>query len=68
MLSMPCHTGGRALRRDTGVGPAQPHPAPFAYCNPCIGLPPVVIGAPVRFFGIQLLAGALSVLVLLLCT
>ena len=46
-------------------------PAPeqeWIYCNPCLGIPPMVIVSPKRFFGIQLLIGIafLSVYALLI--
>ena len=37
-----------------------------AYCNLCLGLPPILIGSPRRYFGIQMLLGLACVLILLL--
>lgn len=50
--------------RATLTAPAQD--AMFVYCNPCLGIPPIVIESPLRYFGIQMLAGLACVLSLLL--
>ena len=36
------------------------------YFNPCLGIPPITIDVPAHFFGVQMLVGAASLLVLLL--
>ncbi len=38
----------------------------LVYCNPCLGNPPIVIGSPLRYFGVQMLVGLACVLILLL--
>jgi hypothetical protein len=40
--------------------------AMFVYCNPCQGIPPIVIESPLRYFGVQMLAGLACLLGLLL--
>ena len=48
-----------SLKRDCGT--YQPVPEQeWIYCNPCLGIPPMVIVSPMRFFGIQLLVGIAS--------
>ena len=36
------------------------------YCNPCLGIPPILLDAPAHFFGIQILFGGASLFILLL--
>ena len=38
----------------------------FVYCNPCLGIPPIVIESPLRYFGVQMLVGLACLLGLLL--
>ena len=38
----------------------------FIYCNPCLGIPPIVIELPLRYFGIQMLVGVACIVGLLL--
>lgn len=38
---------------------------PGLYWQPCLGLPPIAIISPARYFGAQLLAGLASLLTLL---
>ena len=47
--------------------PASPQGPLRVTCNPCLGIPLIVIETPLRHFGIQMLAGLASVLVVLLC-
>ena len=56
-----------SLKRDCGTYQSAPEQE-WIYCNPCLGIPPMVIESPKRFFGIQLLVGIafLSVYVLLI--
>jgi hypothetical protein len=35
------------------------------YLNPCLGTPPLAIPSPLLFYGIQIAAGCLSLLILL---
>ena len=43
-------------KRDCGTYPSVPEQE-WIYCDPCLGIPPMVIVSPKRFFGIQLLVG-----------
>ena len=54
-------------KRGCGTNPSVPEQE-WIYCNPCLGIPPMVIVSPERFFGIQFLVGIafLSVNVLLI--
>jgi hypothetical protein len=27
------------------------------YCNPCLGIPPIVIESPLQYFGMQMIVG-----------
>ena len=47
--------------------PTSPQSAMRVTCNPCLGIPLIVIETPLRHFGIQMLAGSASILVVLLC-
>ena len=52
-----------------GVRAARMAPAReplFMYCNPCLGIPPIVIESPLRYFGIQMLVGMVCIVGLLL--
>ena len=52
-----------------GVHAAQTAPSQeplFVYCNPCLGIPPIVIESPLRYFGIQMLVGVACIVGLLL--
>ena len=47
--------------------PTAPSQDPMlVYCNPCFGIPPIVIASPLRYFGIQMLVGLACILGLLL--
>jgi hypothetical protein len=35
------------------------------YCNPCLGIPPILIESPARYLGVQMVAGVSSLLALL---
>jgi hypothetical protein len=42
----------------------------FLYCNPCLGIPPLLVPSPRCFFAVQLAVGAIALLMLMLfpCT
>jgi hypothetical protein len=48
------------------VAPKAPTDAEFLYWNPCLGIPPIVLESPLLFFGIQIAAGLVALLVLLI--
>ena len=48
-----------SLKRDCGTYQSAPEQE-WIYCNPCLGIPPMVIVSPKCFFGIQLLVGIAS--------
>ena len=59
----------RGLRLREVVGsPADPRivveSKPFLYCNPCLGIPPLLVPSPRCFFAVQLAVGAIALLVL----
>jgi hypothetical protein len=37
---------------------------PFLYCNPCLGIPLLLVPSPRCFFAVQLLVGMIALLVL----
>jgi hypothetical protein len=49
----------------TGALAAPPRDA-MLFCNPCLGIPPIVIGSPLLYFGVQVLAGLACLVGLLL--
>lgn len=38
----------------------------LVYCNPCLGVPPIVIASPLHYFGVQMLVGLTCILSLML--
>ena len=39
---------------------------PFLYCNPCLGIPPLLVPSPRCFCAVQLAVGVIALLVLVL--
>ena len=46
------------------IGPSQ-ELRPL-YCNPCLGIPPIEVELALRYFGVQMLVGLASSLILVL--
>ena len=57
---------GAELRDDEATTSISPPDAAILYCHPCLGVPLVVIASPLFFFGIQIAAGFVALLMLLL--
>ena len=52
--------------RDCAAPTAQSQAPLLIFCNPCLGVPPIVIEAPLQYFGVQMVVGIAGIVGLLL--
>jgi hypothetical protein len=57
---------GAELHDDESTASISPPDVAVSYCNPCLGVPLITIESPLFFFGIQVAAGFMALLALLL--
>ena len=54
------------VQGDRAAATAPSQDSLLIYCNPCLGIPPIVIESPLRYFGTQMLVGVAGIVGLLL--